>query len=92
MRTMNEYITDFDGSISEKPTYARPGNGAFVHSCHTHCEAQSDAFFEFAVNGVTMQQAVSKWWHSDGTEPASAHSYAPCEYHESSPHKCNPTC
>eukprot|EP00946_MAST-07B_sp_MAST-7B-sp1_P000728 g728.t1 len=92
MGVMNTYLSDFDATISGKQTYVRSGNGAFIHSCHTHCEAQGDDFFTFAVKGVTMQQAVSKWWHSDGTDPASAHSYAPCEYHETSPHKCNPTC
>lgn len=91
--TMNKYISDFDSIISTSgSTYKKPGNGAFIHSCHTHCEAQGESFFTFAVNGVTMQQAVSKWWNSDGTEPASQHSYTPCQYKSTSPHKCNPTC
>ena len=41
-----------------------------------------------------MQEAVSKWWHSDGTDPAKEHSYVPCEYNTEvgTPHQCNPTC
>ena len=27
-----------------------------------------------------MQMAVSAWWNSDGTDPASKHTYTPCEY------------
>ena len=94
METMNKYIDDFEETIKTAgATYNRPGNGAFIHSCHTHCEAQGDAFFTFAVNGVTMQSAVSKWWNSDGTDPAAEHSYESCKYKTTtSPHKCNPTC
>eukprot|EP00966_Prymnesium_polylepis_P099752 2309596-Prymnesium_polylepis.1 len=90
---MNSYIADF-GTImrSAGGTYAKRGNGAFVHSCHTHCEAQEDALYAgFAVNNVTMQQAVSAWWKADNA-PAEQHSYAPCEYKETSPRMCNPTC
>jgi STAM-binding protein len=96
IKVMNQYITDFDSIMSSdaKATYTKAGNGAFVHSCHTHCEAQGNAFFTFQVNGVSMQQAVSKWWNSDGTDPASAHSYTPCMYKDGAagPRKCNPTC
>eukprot|EP00462_Mataza_sp_D1_P017136 CAMPEP_0175152716 /NCGR_PEP_ID=MMETSP0087-20121206/19284_1 /TAXON_ID=136419 /ORGANISM="Unknown Unknown, Strain D1" /LENGTH=449 /DNA_ID=CAMNT_0016439211 /DNA_START=148 /DNA_END=1497 /DNA_ORIENTATION=+ len=97
IKSMNHYMQDF-GAIMQtseaSATYHRPGNGAFIHSCHTHCEAQSDDFFTFAVNGVTMQQAVSKWWTSDGTDPSSDHSYTPCYYKDGpqGPRKCNPTC
>ena len=27
-------------NVNGAATYNKPGNGAFVHSCHTHCEAQ----------------------------------------------------
>ena len=93
MKVMNTYITDFMGAIKATKTYSKTGNGAFLHSCHTHCEAQGDQFFSFSVNGKTMQQAVSAWWNSDGKDPADSHHYEPCTYHtDSSPHKCNPTC
>jgi len=90
---MNQYITDFDSIMaSAGPTHAKAGNGAFIHSCHTHCEAQSNDFFTFKVNGVSMQEAVSKWWNAPVTDPAAKHTYAPCQYKTTSPHKCNPTC
>lgn len=90
---MNGYIEDFESIMSHKATYTKPGNGAFIHSCHTHCEAQSDKdFTTFAVGGVTMQEAVTKWWGGDGTEPAAGNTYSSCRYNTSSPHKCNPTC
>lgn len=88
----NQYITDFQTVMSSSVVHNKAGNGAFVHSCHTHCEAQTAAWNTFAVDGVTMQQAVSSWWNSDGTEPASQHTYQSCLYHATSPHKCNPTC
>ena len=36
---MNKYITDFSQIASSTATYKKQGNGAFFHSCHTHCEA-----------------------------------------------------
>jgi hypothetical protein len=92
MATMNQYEVDFMSKMKAAgPTYAAKGNGAFIHSCHTHCEAQSGAFNTFKVNGVSIQQAVSKWWAGDGDD--AAQNYEPCQYHtDSTPHKCNPTC
>ena len=93
MTAMNRYITDFDQIMQSKATYSKPGNGAFIHSCHTHCEAQSGSWNKFSIGGRTMQQAASLWWNS-GLEAAANHSYTPCSYHTAAgtPHKCNPTC
>ena len=33
---MNAYISDFEKIIKATKTYNAPGNGAFIHSCHTH--------------------------------------------------------
>ena len=89
---LNQYILDFNAAIQRSATYSRAGNGAFIHSCHKHCEAESSSFWTIKIRGVTMQQALGKWWNSNGTDAASTHSYAPCLYQTSSPHKCNPTC
>lgn len=89
--SMNQFITDFNSMMSATSTHSKPGNGAFVHSCHTHCEAQSAAWNKFSINGVTMQQAFSKWWNSDN-EPAESHTYAACTYHTSPVAQCSPSC
>lgn len=91
---VNSYISDFQSALKSAPaTYLKAGNGAFVHSCHTHCEAESDEFFTIEVQGTTMAHAVSKWWHSNSSE-AAAHTYSPCPFTFSAgaTHKCNPTC
>jgi len=84
MTAMNSYMVDFTHVLQGAGTYAKLGNGAFVPSCSTHCEAQDDhAWSAFKISGVSMKQAVSRWWHS----------YIDCLYHpETSPHRCNPTC
>jgi len=93
MAAMNKYIEDFEAVIKGTGVYAKAGNGAFIHSCHTHCEAMSDQQWgTFAVRGVTMREAFSRWWRSE-LEPAPRHSYEPCAYREdASPHRCNPSC
>lgn len=92
---LNHWVDDFQHAFKNTTTFSKPGNGAFLHSCHTHCEAQDDHLFKtFAVGGVTMQQAISKWWRSDFSEPAEQHSYTPCHLHaeEGKTRRCNPTC
>ncbi|CAK0806565.1 unnamed protein product [Prorocentrum cordatum] len=93
MATMNQYIIDFQTTISSKGTYNKVGNGAFIHSCHTHCEALDDVQWNAIANkGLTIQQAFSKWWNSE-SQPAAAHTHRSCLYNTvSSPHACNPSC
>merc|ERR1719265_352875 len=93
MITMNQYITDFETIMGGKDTYRKTGNGAFIHSCFTHCEALGPQWNTIAVNGMTIQQAFLKWWNSDA-ESASSHTHtSACMYHTASwPHQCNPTC
>ena len=67
---MDRYVMDFVATIKAAAPFSAPGNGAFIVSCHTHCEAQSDSdFTKFRIGGVSIQQAVSKWWNSEGTLP-----------------------
>ena len=77
---------------SFRTSYNAPGNGAFIQSCHEHCNGISGGWNNYKIDNVTMQAAVTDWWHADGTVPAAKHSYLPCQYHTTSPHKCNPTC
>eukprot|EP00730_Choanoeca_flexa_P004570 TRINITY_DN11735_c1_g9_i1.p1 TRINITY_DN11735_c1_g9~~TRINITY_DN11735_c1_g9_i1.p1 ORF type:complete len:438 (+),score=79.87 TRINITY_DN11735_c1_g9_i1:69-1316(+) len=88
---MIEYERDFMSNMTNAPTFKRQGNGAFIYSCHTHCAAQSSAYNTFKVNGVSMQEAVLKWWQSED-DAAENHTYTPCEYNHSEPYRCNPTC
>eukprot|EP00045_Choanoeca_perplexa_P001990 m.22552 g.22552 ORF g.22552 m.22552 type:complete len:416 (-) comp11266_c0_seq1:74-1321(-) len=91
MVKMIGYEHDFMYNISTPATFTKDGNGGFLFSCHTHCAAQSSAYNEFKINGVSMQEAVLKWWQSD-TEPAASHTYTPCTYGTTAPYRCNPTC
>ena len=90
---MNQYIKDFDDIMQGTQTYKSTGNGAFIHSCHTHCEGQKDHSWNgFKINGVSMQEAMGAWWNSDGKDPSAKHSHTPCQYKMSTPRMCNPTC
>eukprot|EP00929_Paragymnodinium_shiwhaense_P007595 TRINITY_DN111505_c0_g1_i1.p1 TRINITY_DN111505_c0_g1~~TRINITY_DN111505_c0_g1_i1.p1 ORF type:complete len:432 (-),score=79.13 TRINITY_DN111505_c0_g1_i1:258-1553(-) len=91
---MNQYMGDFNDIMQNAGrTYKKPGNGAFIHSCHTHGEAIQVGWNTIQVGGVSMQQAVSSWWHSPGDEPAATHSYQACRYDGGeTPKQCNPSC
>eukprot|EP01060_Flectonema_neradi_P011738 TRINITY_DN18743_c0_g2_i2.p1 TRINITY_DN18743_c0_g2~~TRINITY_DN18743_c0_g2_i2.p1 ORF type:complete len:219 (+),score=33.33 TRINITY_DN18743_c0_g2_i2:698-1354(+) len=96
MTVMNQYITDFENilTVEANQTYNKPGNGAFIHSCHTHCEALHNRSWPvITVNDMTIRLATIKWWESPITTPASENQYTPCHYNPNgSPKKCNPTC
>ena len=91
---LNGYMADFLRDLARSATASRPGNGAFIESCLEHCGEQSARNFEgYKLRGVTMQEAHTKWWASDGTDPAATHTYLPgCTLHAAAPHQCNPSC
>ena len=67
--------------------------GAFIESCLEHVAEQSHAMFDkYTIGGLSMRLALQKWWLSDGSEPASAHTYKPCMLSLTAPHQCNPSC
>lgn len=91
--TMVQYEIDFQTIMNSTTTYTEAGNGAFVYSCHSHCAPQGSGYTNYKIGGVSMQQAVSKWWLGDNTVPASENTYTPCLYNtQSTPRQCNPSC
>jgi len=73
------------------------GQGGFISSCHTHCEAQGGAFDTFTVGGKTMVQAYTAWHLANiatgGKAPAAQNWYFDADYDPNSPnHQTNPTC
>ena len=40
----------------------RPGDGAFIHACHTHCVEQLDEWRTKQIDGVSMIDALRAWW------------------------------
>jgi len=77
-----------------KAKFAANGNGAFIVSCHTHCEAQGGGFDTFKIGQTSMMQAVSDWMtaNSNAPAPAADHSFVDCFYSATGTHVCNPTC
>jgi len=90
---LNSYMDAFRSRVMQADgALDRPGNGAFIHSCFTHCEGQSDLpWLTFDVRGVVMREAVSDWWTSLSEAEARAHTYIDsCTYGVAS--QCNPSC
>ena len=85
---MDRYIDDFVAAIKAAPSFSAPGNGAFIVSCHTHCEAQTDSDWnKFRIGGLSMQQAVSKWRNSESMFPAVlGHLLVQPQPHDHGPH------
>ena len=76
--------------IATNPGPKKDGNGAFIYSCHQHCsESNYNWWNRITLDGVTMREAFTKWYFSDG-EPANIHTYGDCRYTDG--FYCNPTC
>ena len=45
-----------------------------------------------AINGTTMQQALSEWWSGGEGRSNHTHWHLPCEVTTAAPHQCNPSC
>ncbi|KAJ9467007.1 Pectin acetylesterase 3 [Diplonema papillatum] len=92
---LNQYSKDFMSAVSQTNGFYRPGNGAFLSSCHTHSEARYDQFFNnITIGGVVMSEAVRSWWNSS-RDPSSTHTYLPClrsTGNSTASRLCNPTC
>lgn len=69
----------------------RRGNGAFVHTCCEHDAYKSDAAWStYAVGGVTMREAVQRWWEAPRDATPAAHTQLPCELRAVPPHSAEP--
>ena len=72
------------------------GNGGFVNSCHTHCEAQGGGFDTYKIGDKTMVAAYTAWHNANiatgGKAPAAASWSFDCDYAAGGTHQCNPTC
>ena len=89
----NAFLEHMVKLVKGSKQFETPGNGFFIHSCFTHCEGLGNNYLErFAINGTTMQAAVSQWW-DNWKEGGSSH--LPCELDDSpgaGKKACNPTC
>eukprot|EP01060_Flectonema_neradi_P016360 TRINITY_DN22970_c0_g1_i1.p1 TRINITY_DN22970_c0_g1~~TRINITY_DN22970_c0_g1_i1.p1 ORF type:complete len:429 (+),score=67.52 TRINITY_DN22970_c0_g1_i1:30-1289(+) len=95
---LNSYLNDFQTLISKIPSYSKNGNGAFIHSCHTHIESLNNlnwTNFKSSDGSISMKDATAKWWNSNLNIPSEENTYKPCDYRETTapgPRICNPTC
>ncbi len=73
-----------------------PGNGGFLNSCFTHCEAQFGGFDTFKIGNTTMFSGVTQWMaaNANPSSPAPSSSFwsVDCFYTTTGKHVCNPTC
>merc|ERR1711879_159817 len=90
---LNGYAGDLVKDYQRTAKYGRNGEGGFVESCLEHVAAQSGSNFNrYSIRGMTLQKALSSWWHAPVTDSASSHWFLPCDLNAKVPHQCNPSC
>eukprot|EP00928_Gymnodinium_smaydae_P056997 TRINITY_DN40272_c0_g1_i1.p1 TRINITY_DN40272_c0_g1~~TRINITY_DN40272_c0_g1_i1.p1 ORF type:complete len:464 (+),score=56.73 TRINITY_DN40272_c0_g1_i1:100-1491(+) len=90
MEGIRQYQHGFVEALSQSKAFGKLGNGAFIHSCSLHVEANHDEYFSvIEVQGHTMQHALSNWWLN---KPSPIANFMDCDMRDEQPYNCNPTC
>lgn len=95
MAVINRFRDEQINTLVDSGFFSRAGNGAFLHSCHSHCAGVGMAAATWSTlsqDGVVMQQAVHRWWATPVVEPSNKHTYWPCRKYSRKPYSCNPSC
>lgn len=88
----DNWSTEFIQQLNASATLRTPGSGAFIHSCHTHCEGEANSFWSgFTVGGVSMKDAFLAWKAAGPAAPAAEHTHIDCLWGGDAD-GCNPTC
>ena len=70
----------FLGTLQGGDTWLAHGNGGFIHSCFGHCAASAPSYGTIRSSAlfgnVTMEQAVSNWWHHNTSASGRGHFFA----------------
>ena len=94
MQNIVGFENDFFSDIGAIPTFHGNGNGAFLSSCFTHCEALYDGFYaNYTIGTTKLASAVAHWWSDNPATPSVANQYLDCILDPLKiPRFCNPMC
>lgn len=97
VRAINAFSAELTAELTRTAKHAAAGEGGWLDSCLEHEVAaaggsSSSAFDKYTIANVSMRDALARWWHADGRQPASAHWSMPCALSQRPPHQCNPSC
>lgn len=92
--TMVPFGRYMDDTLRASRKFGEPGQGGFISSCHTHCEAQGGDFDTFKIGDATMVQAFTTWMEANmvNRAPSGPNWHFDCAYSPTGNHQCNPTC
>lgn len=89
---LQEYLSNFTTTLQTYPKYTENGQGGYISTCTKHTFYNEDELFNsYANNGVTVGDAISKWWKSLGTNSAATW-YLPCSLGTATKTQCESTC
>jgi len=72
MVAMDDYQRSFETGYGNSPIYSHPGQGVFIDNTYEHGAAASKMWSTLSIGGVTMHDAVLKWWNDPITTPTAA--------------------
>jgi len=88
LAVFNGYARDFREKLTSSKTNTKVGNGAFIHSCFSHCLNSGNLI----IGDVSLPNALLNWWRSNFTEPSEKNTYYDCYWNTNQPFNCNRFC
>jgi len=89
---LQSYLTNYTTTLKSYPRYYENGEGGYFSTCTKHTFYDDDDLFaSYANNGVTVGDAISRWWAAIGTN-SPAQWYLPCTLGSAGKAQCEETC
>ena len=77
LREVHGFASRTAAALLSSTALQRPGAGLFLHGCYDHSDHR-DTFGAHSVNGVSLQEALRRWWRADDATPPAAHTHVMC--------------
>ena len=72
---LDQFSHSFMRVLTNHSVLHRPGSGAFLHGCHSHCPSKLG---RFVVGSVSLERALLEWWRAPASAPARRHRHIGC--------------
>lgn len=94
IENLEGYLESVVLGLNASNKFFQKSEGGFVSSCTKHTFYSKDEYRHYARDGVTIEQAVTRWWDNLGSEKREKKGkwYLPCKLHKSYPHQCEHSC
>jgi len=74
-RALDGFQGEFAAALVDSAALRRPGYGAFLHACHSHCPGNPR---RIALGAANLEAAMLSWWRAAPDVPSADHLHVSC--------------